>query len=162
MSPTSAARASGIQEVTILSASALEDLGKLAPGVLVRGIELEDALELETGVRDVPERAVVPREPEIGGSVMRRYGGGLAIEPLGHRVLPAVAVLVGEQAQELEGALPGEAPLLENPNALQGYKVYRRAVGSTAAFTQIGTTATPHFIDPTGLSGNFEYEIVAY
>jgi hypothetical protein len=58
--------------------------------------------------------------------------------------------------------LDWEAPLLENPTALQGYKVYRRAVGSTAAFTQIGTTATPHFIDPTGTTGNFEYEIVAY
>jgi uncharacterized repeat protein (TIGR01451 family) len=58
--------------------------------------------------------------------------------------------------------LDWEPPLLENPAQLQGYKVYRRAVGSTAAFTQIGTTADPHFVDPTGMSGNFEYEIVAY
>ena len=58
--------------------------------------------------------------------------------------------------------LDWEAPLLENPAQLQGYKVYRRAVGSNVAFTQIGTVTTPHYIDPRGASGNFEYEIVAY
>jgi hypothetical protein len=35
-------------------------------------------------------------------------------------------------------------------------------VGSLAPFTQIGSTVNPHFVDPTGQTGNFEYEIVAY
>ena len=76
------------------------------------------------------------------------------------KALEANSLQITSVAGEIR--LDWEAPLLENPNALQGYKVYRRAVGSSAAFTQIGTTATPHFIDPTGTTGNFEYEIVAY
>jgi len=58
--------------------------------------------------------------------------------------------------------LDWEIPLLDNPNQLHGYRIWRRVVGSLAPFTQIGTTETPHFVDPTGLTGNFEYEIQAY
>jgi uncharacterized repeat protein (TIGR01451 family) len=58
--------------------------------------------------------------------------------------------------------LDWEAPILVNANQLHGYKIWRRAVGSSGPFTQIGTSETPHFVDPTGMSGNFQYEIQAY
>ena len=53
--------------------------------------------------------------------------------------------------------LDWEPPLTETP--VRRYKVWRREQGSLAPYTQIGVTSTPHFIDPQGLMGNFEYEV---
>jgi subtilisin-like proprotein convertase family protein len=58
--------------------------------------------------------------------------------------------------------LDWEPPLLDNPGLLHGYWIWRRVLGSLSPFTQIGTTTTPHFVDPTGLTDNFEYEFQAY
>jgi len=58
--------------------------------------------------------------------------------------------------------LAWEPPRLDDPQQLQGYKIWRRAVGSLAPFTHVGTTTTPHFVDPTGLTGNFEYDIQSF
>jgi uncharacterized repeat protein (TIGR01451 family) len=76
------------------------------------------------------------------------------------KALEANSLAITHVAGEIR--LDWEAPLVDNPNQIQGYKVWRRAVGSLAPFTQIGSTVNPHFVDPTGQTGNFEYEIVAY
>jgi uncharacterized repeat protein (TIGR01451 family) len=63
----------------------------------------------------------------------------------------AISVVAGEVR------LDWEPPLTETP--VRRYFVWRRVAGSLAPFTLIGSTATPHFADTTGASGNFEYEI---
>jgi hypothetical protein len=59
--------------------------------------------------------------------------------------------------------LDWEAPLVElDSPPIVGYRIYRRLVGTQDPFEEIGTSPTPHFVDPTGVAGAHEYEIVAY
>jgi hypothetical protein len=55
--------------------------------------------------------------------------------------------------------LDWEPPLTERP--IRRYTIWRRTFGTLAPFTQVGTSTTPHFVDPVGTLDNFEYEIRA-
>jgi uncharacterized repeat protein (TIGR01451 family) len=64
-----------------------------------------------------------------------------------------MAVVAGEVR------LDWEPPLTTTP--IRRYKVWRRAAGSLAPFTLIGTTTTPHYSDTAAPLDNYEYEIQA-
>ena len=54
-----------------------------------------------------------------------------------------------------------QAPLLDDGTGQpRGYKIWRRAIGSTAPFVLIGTTnSTPTFLDTTAGSGSWQYDV---
>jgi hypothetical protein len=57
--------------------------------------------------------------------------------------------------------LSWQAPLLDDGTGQpRGYKIWRRAIGSTAPFVQIGTTnSTPTYLDTTAGSGSWQYDV---